>query len=132
MSTVRTTPNWQVFYFSLIAITRGVLYAVPSTERLPPGLSLLPPDFIAIYGLIWLGAGSFGVCSAFTHRANRLARYLIAGMCVVWASAYALAAVTVDTHSWSGAAFFVAIAGAVYSKQPKELMVEVQRSEIDD
>lgn len=86
--------NWVLFWVSLIAFTRGVLYTIPTHEQLPTVLDLFPRGVIALYGVLWLLAGIYGFTRAFRRVSQHVARRLIGGVCIAWAIIYYGALVT--------------------------------------
>lgn len=91
---IRDRINWVLVLVSVWAATRGVLYTIPSDERIPRGLDLVPRGALTLFGLLWLAAAfcAFAV-AARPITDQKWARRFLAGMFISWASIYSFATI---------------------------------------
>lgn len=120
-------PNWLLIFFSLAALTRGVLYAFPDVNLTPlpvpqGGISLLPKELTYIYGALWLMVAIFGIYAGFRHVLVWLAKILVFTMFVVWSVIYVVGAIqdmlsdgNLNRTLWMASLLFASLgAGVLY------------------
>lgn len=115
-------------YMSLLALTRGVLYAIPTSERVPRGLDLMPRGWLSVYGILWLWAALYGLFQAAKQTRERRARWFLAVMFMTWASAYSAASFFPDGNRFSLmiTAFFFAMLGGICFACKTRIVVKYQ------
>ncbi len=95
MATTRDPIQWQLVFFSCIAITLGVGYtgiveaAAPRNRMLPQGINDLPMWFLTLLAVAWIATGVGGATAAIVARAHHAAARIGLGvMFGAWSSAY--------------------------------------------
>lgn len=112
---VREPIQWQLVFFSCIAITLGIGYTdVEANRLLPQGLAELPLWFLSFLAAAWIATGVGGVSAAVIARAHHTAARLGLGvMFGAWSSAYTYGWLWVGNRTGfiaAGVYFFVALA----------------------
>lgn len=118
----RDSHNRVLMFASILAISRGVLYTIPTPEHLPAGLDLLPSGVLSLFGVLWLGAGMYGLLKLADVYEQKYARRFLAGMSLTWATIYFTSTFfTVDnTFPLIGNAIvYVMIAGFAWASRPR-------------
>lgn len=121
----RDTHNRVLMFVSILAISRGVLYTIPTPEILPRGLDLLPKGALSVFGVLWLATGIYGLLRLADHWEQKYARRYLAGMALAWASIYggAIGFTADNTFPLIGnAVVYATIAGLAWASRPRTVI----------
>lgn len=119
---LRDTSNLELLVAAGLAFTRGFVYSIPTHERIPKGLDLLPRGALSVYGVIWLGAAFYGFLHCRDHQEQKYARRFLAGIAMAWATIYAVANFSPDADHislWASSVFYILIAGVAWASKPR-------------
>jgi len=104
--------EWSLIVWSLIAISRGLLYTIVPGGRDGAVLNyigqLIP---LSVYAVLWIAAGVWGVVEAWRHKRGTRPLMVLVSLFAFWGTAYAVSAVMDRTIGLVVTAwFFVALA----------------------
>jgi hypothetical protein len=121
----RDTHNWVLLFVAVLAISRGVLYTIPTKEILPRGLDLLPKGILSIFGVLWLSAGIYALLRLADYFEQKYARRYLAGMALTWATIYFSAIYFTEGNVVpliGNAVVYVVIAGLSWASRPRTVI----------
>lgn len=102
--------DWQIIGTSVIALTRGYLYAINPTEPQPAGLKELAQVIpLWVYGVAWLAAGTLGIWASLTRHTSKWSIAAMTGLYTGWAIAYLVSGFRDDPRYFLTAILFAAL-----------------------
>lgn len=110
---------WLLLSIAALFIARGAIYVIvtPDHVDLPPGLKVLTPGWVLVYGIGWILGGAAMALFAFNRRWFPPLFALAATPAFVWAFAYGYSAIHVDASNWNGVVLYYPLSSVAFFAQ---------------